>query len=326
MANNDLSRPVKDFISAVHTTVHQDQTIDEALISLRRRKIDEKFIYFYVIDNENHLKGIVSTRQLLLSERHSTIKQIMTASVVCLKEDQTLQEAMELLSAHRLLAIPVVDSLQRLIGIIDIQVYLDESVEVADARHTSDVFQILGLSLEMGKRKSPWKSYSTRMPWILCNMAGGIACATISFVYKAVLAKVILLAMFIPLILTLSESISMQSMTQSLHLVRQPNITRRQIFYRILLEGKMVILLALTCAISVGFISLLWGGGFGPSMTIASSLFISITLSASAGASVPWILYSRSLDPKVASGPVVLMFTDVLTTTIYLSLATGLLL
>ncbi len=85
-------------------------------------------------------------------------------------------------------------------------------------------------------------------------------------------------------------------------------------------------LLALTCAISVGFISLLWEGGVKPSVTIAASLFASITLSASAGASVPWILYARSLDPKVASGPVVLMFTDVLTTTIYLSLATWLLL
>jgi magnesium transporter len=157
-------------------------------------------------------------------------------------------------------------------------------------------------------------------------MAGGIACAAISFLFKAVLAKVILLAMFIPLILTLSESIAMQSMTQSLHIVRQPNISSRRIFYRILLEGKMVILLALTCGISVGFISLLWGGGYGPSATIASSLFVSISLSASAGASVPLILYSRSLDPKVASGPVVLMFADVITTTIYLSLATWLLL
>ncbi len=326
MTNNDLSRPVRDFATCVHTTLHQDQTIDEALISLRRRKIDEKVIYFYVVDHEHRLKGIVSTRQLLLSARHSTIKEVMTHSVISLKEDQSLQEAMEQLSTHRLLALPVVDAKQKLIGVIDVQVYLDESVEIADTRHTKDVFQILGLSLEMGKRKSPWKSYRTRMPWILCNMAGGIACAAISFFYQAVLAKVLLLAMFIPLILTLSESISMQSMTQSLHLVRQPNIRKRQIFQRILYEGRMVVSLALTCAISVGFISLLWGGGFGPSATIASSLFISITLSASAGASVPWILHARSLDPKVASGPVVLMFTDVLTTTIYLSLASWFLL
>ncbi len=327
MTHNDLSRSVKEFATQVHTTLHEDQTIEEALISLRRRKIDEKIIYFYVVDDDRCLKGIVSTRQLLLNDRHCTIKEIMTHSVIRLKEDQTLEEAMELLSSHRLLALPVVDSRQRFLGIIDIQLYLEESLDIADARHSSDVFQILGLTLEMGKRKSPWKSYRIRMPWILCNMAGGIICAGVSFYFKVVLAKVLLLAMFIPLILTLSESIAMQSMTQSLHLMRQPNISSKRIIHRILHEGKMVILLALTCGISVGIISLFWGGGgFVPSATIASSLFVSITLSASAGAFVPLFLYSRSLDPKFASGPVVLMFTDVITTTIYLSLATWLLL
>ena len=164
----------------------------------------------------------------------------------------------------------------------------------------------------MGKSQSPWKSYRIRMPWILCNMAGGLACAVISFFYQEVLAKVLLLAMFIPLILTLSESITMQSMTQSLHLVRQPEITWRRIFNRILIQGKMVIWLGLTCGIAVGIISLFWGGGIRPSITIATSLFISISLSASAGASVPLLLHSRSWDPKVASGPVVLMFADVI--------------
>ncbi len=325
MPQKDLSRKVKDCAHQVHTVLHSDQTIEEALTSLRRRKIDEKIIYFYVIDDEGRLQGIVPTRQLLLQDRHVTIKEIMVNSVVRLKEDQTLEEAMELLATHQLLALPVVDTRQRLIGVIDVQMYLEGSFEIADARHSSDVFQILGLTLEMGKKKSPWKNYRIRMPWILCNMAGGIACAAISFVFQVVLAKVLLLAMFIPLILTLSESIAMQSMTQSLHLVRQPTSTSKRLLHRILLEGKMVILLAATCGLAVGVISLLWGGGIAPSVTIASSLFVSISLSASAGAAVPLILYSRSLDPKVASGPVVLMFADVITTTIYLSLATWLL-
>src|SRR5262249_40149177 len=158
-------------------------------------------------------------------------KEIMGRSVVRLKEEQTLEEAMELLSNHQLLALPVVDQKQKLKGVIDIQLYLEESFDVAGARHSSDVFQILGLTLEMGKRKSPWKNYQIRMPWILCNMAGGICCAIISFLYQDVLAKVLLLAMFIPLILTLTESISMQSMTQSLHWVRQTNLSWKRIFH-----------------------------------------------------------------------------------------------
>jgi magnesium transporter len=322
MSNKDLSRAVKEFIIPVHTTLHQDQTIEQALISLRERKIDEKIIYFYVVDDEGRLKGIVPSRQLIIKEPHLTIKEIMVHSIVQLREEQTLEEAIELFSSHQLLALPVVDHKQQLKGIIDVQVYLEDSFDIASARHNSDVFQILGLTLAMGKRKSPLQNYRIRMPWVVCNMVGGIICAVIAYLYQSVLAKVLLLAMFIPLILTLNESIAMQSMTQSLHFLTRPNISWKRIFYRIFLEEKMVILLALTCGIVIGLISLFWGGGFGPSATIAVALFVSICVSASAGASIPLVLHSRSLDPKVASGPVVLMFSDIITTTIYLSLAT----
>lgn len=319
---NDLTRPVKDFILPVHTTLHEDQTIEEALMSLRRRRIDEKIVYFYVVDNKNCLQGIVSTRQLLLKDPNQAIKEIMGNSVIRVNENQTLEEAMEILSSHQLLAIPAVDDDNRFKGIIDVQVYLDESLDVANSRHNQDVFQILGLTLELGKRQSPLKSYRVRMPWILCNMIGGVACAIISSIFQAVLAKVLVLAMFIPLILTLSESISMQSMTQSLHLVRQPNISWKRIFDRVFSEGKMVMLLALTCAIAVGAISLFWDAGIMASFTIAISLVVAISLSASVGACIPLLLHARSLDPKVASGPVVLMLADVVTTALYLSLAT----
>lgn len=321
MMHSDLSRPVKEFAIPVHTTLHQDQTIEEALISLRNRKIDDKIVYFYVVDDEGRLQGIVPTRQLLLKDPRQTIKEIMGFSVVRVTEDQSLEEAVELLSTHQLLALPIVDHQQHLVGIIDVQIYLEESFDMADARHSRDVFQILGLTLER-KRKSPWKSYRIRMPWIICNMLGGLACAVISFFYREVLSQVILLAMFIPLILTLSESISMQSMTQSLHVVQKRNFSWRRIFYHVLIESKMVILLALTCGITIGAISLLWGGGVNPSGTIAVALFVSISVSASVGASIPLLLHTQALDPKVASGPVVLMLADVITTTFYLSLAT----
>ncbi|MBS0649735.1 MAG: magnesium transporter [Verrucomicrobia bacterium] len=322
MAHTDFSRPVKDFAFPVHTVLYADQTIAEALESLRSRRIDEKVIYFYVVDAEDRLVGVIPTRSLLLKEPKQKIGHIMTKAVVCLHEDQTLQEAMEMLNHHQLLALPVVDEKKRIRGAIDVQLYLEESIDLADARHSHDVFQILGLTLEEGKRHSLWKSYRIRMPWILCNMIGGIACAVISFFFQNVLAKVLLLAMFIPLILTLSESISMQSMTQSIHFVRHARISWKKLFHRVFLESRMVLFLALTSGIVIGAVSLFWGGGIITSATIAVSLTVSISVSASIGACIPLILFAKKLDPKVASGPVVLMCADVITTAIYLSLAT----
>lgn len=322
MAHTDFTRPVKDFAYPVHTVLYANQTIGEALASLRTRTIDEKVIYFYVVDAEDRLEGVVPTRALLLKEPNMKIGEFMKRSVVCLREDQSLQEAMELLNQHQLLALPVIDGKRRIRGAIDVQMYLEESVDLADARHGHDVFQILGLTLEEGKKHSLWKSYRIRMPWIFCNMIGGIACAIISFFFQNVLAKVLLLAMFIPLILTLSESISMQSMTQSIHFVRHGHISWRRLFHRVLLESRMVLFLALTSGVVIGLISLFWGGGMITSATIAVSLIVSISVSASIGACIPLILFAKKLDPKVASGPVVLMLADVITTAIYLSLAT----
>jgi len=323
MSRNDLHKKVGDFISPVQTTVKMDHTVEEALQEIRKHRVDEKIFYFYVVDEERHLKGVVSTRSLLLSPAKRRIHEIFDDHIIYISEDHTLREAMELLTSHRLLALPVVDKEERLLGIIDIQLYLEEAVDVAKAKRSStDLFQVLGLSLEEGKTRSTWFSYKSRMPWIFCNMIGGIACAIISRVFELVLLEVILLAMFIPLVLTLSESISMQSMTYSLQIIHRPKISWRRILYRILTEWKMVFLLALTCGGIVGGLSLFWGEGYHPALAIAAGIILSVTISGVVGAAIPLLLHARKLDPKVAAGPVVLMFADVITTTIYLGLST----
>lgn len=322
MTRKDLTRLVKDFVVPVHTVIHVDDTVDEALVTLRSQKIDEKIIYFYVVDKHDRLQGVVSTRNLLLSSPRTHISEIMEKSLIFLMAEQTLEQAMEVLSSHRLLALPVVEKDKRFLGVVDIGLYMEEAVDIAKERHRNDVFQMLGLTIEEGKKKSTWKSYCTRMPWIFCNMAGGIGCAIISRIFEMVLAKVLLLAMFIPLVLSLSESISMQSMTQSLQLLHKQKLSFKAIFKRVTSESKMTILLSTTCGVLVGLISLLWGQGVAPGLTIAVGLTISIALSASVGSSIPLFLHARQLDPKVAAGPVVLMFADIITTSLYLSLAT----
>ena len=299
-------------------------SVGEAMEFIRKQPLEDNLFYFYTVDEDQHLKGLISTSYLLLCHPDKRVHEITESSVITIRADHTLREAMEILTKHRLLAIPVVDDEGRLLGIIDIQLYLDEAVDVAQAKRSStDLFQILGLSLEDGKPvKSTWQVYRTRMPWIFCNMIGGFACAIISRIFELVLLEVIILAMFIPLVLTLSESISMQSMTYSLQLLNRPKLSRRRIFYRIAQEWQMVLYLALTCGIIVGVVSLFWGGGLPPALSIATGIILSVTITGTLGAAIPLILHRRKLDPKVAAGPVVLMFADVITTLIYLGVST----
>lgn len=322
MTEKDLKKPLRDFIVPVRTTIHIEHTVEEALRYLREKHITDEIIYIYVVDEERKLIGVVPTRRLLLEEPETPITDIMSSHLISLKGDQTLQEAMEFLETHHLLALPVVDDRNHLLGVIDVGLYLEEKVDVASARRRSDIFQMIGMYVEEGKRPSPWKGYRSRMPWIFCNMFGGFACAVISRVFEIVLAKVLLLAMFIPLVLTLSESISMQSMTQSMQLIKKHRRSWKYTIASLIREWQVVAMLAITSGIIVGSVSLLWGDGIGPGFTITFGIMISVYLTSTIGSAIPLILHARKWDPRVAAGPVVLMFADVLTTLIYLSLGT----
>ena len=313
---------VKDLATPIQTIVHKDDTIEEALQYLREKQINRKIIYIYVVDEANKLCGIIPTRKLLLCDNKAKVADVMQSRVIALKKDQSMQDAMELFARYNLLALPVVDEENYILGAIDVETYLEESFDIADARHRHDIFQMIGISLESEKKAPVWKNFQFRMPWILCNMIGGVFCAVISRYYSPVLAQFLLLAMFIPLVLSLSESISMQSMTYSLQMLRKPHLSKYLSWFLAKKEMKIIFLMALSAAIIVGGISLFWRDSIWASATIAFAILLSIFISASVGLFFPIFLHKTRLDPKVASGPVVLALADIMTMTIYLSLAT----
>lgn len=322
MTERKLSLPVRECIEPVETVVSMNATVKEALTELRSKKIEQKFIYFYAIDDQARLKGVVSTRQLLLAELDAKIESIMSKSVVSLKEDDTLKEALVVFAKHPLLAIPVIDCEGHLIGVVDVQMVTDEKVDAADARTRLDIFRIVGITLEDEKRPSLLYRYRLRLPWLLCNVFSGVMCAIISRVFEGVLQHFLLLAFFIPLVLTLSESTSMQSMTQSLLFLRRPKFRWSVAIPRGIKECQLAIFVALTLGTLVGGLSLLWEGGLLASLCIGIGIFFSVILSVIFGLSVPVFLHRMNLDPKVAAGPVVLMIADILTTAFYLGLST----
>jgi len=317
----DLSRPVRDFALGVETTVQAEQTAHQAIESLRQRTINHKIIYFYVVDDQQRLQGVVSSRKLLLANPDDAITAIMDRPAISVEASMTLEEAMEMFAMHRLLAFPVVESDGRLIGHIDIDLYADEAVDVSESQRSAELFQIIGMSVEGLRLCSPLASFRLRMPWLLCNVAGGIACAVIAAIFHLVLAKVLMLAMFIPLVLTLSEAISMQSMTLSLQQLRSRRAAWSSLWKRTSLEWKTTALVGLCTGAIVSVAAALWGQS-QTAMVIGVCIAVSMVSAATVGAAVPILLHMMRLDPKVAAGPVVLMVGDVITTMLYLALAT----
>lgn len=318
MTESDLYKCVRECAVPIETVIHTHLTVDEAMAGLRKKKMQQKIIYFYAVDERYHLQGVISTRQLLLADPDQKIEEIMQDSIIKVHDHQTLRDALELFAKHPLLALPVVDHHGKLLGMIDVQMITNEKVEPG----SSELFQMIGYMLEDQNRPSMFHRYRQRMPWLLCNVFSGLICAIISRYFDEVLAKFLVLAFFIPLVLTLSESTSMQSVAQCLQFLRRPRFNWKVARSRGFKEWQLVAILALTSSLLVGAVSLLWGDGILPSIAIGTGILAGVFFSAFFGICMPIILHRFRLDPKVAAGPVVLMIADILTTAIYLGVAT----
>ncbi len=317
----DLSRPVREFASPVETVMKAGQTVAEGLAALRERKIDHKVIYFYVVDDDNHLVGVISTRKLLLCDPAVRVGAVMDSPAISVLASMTLEEAMEMFAMHRLLAFPVVEADGKLIGQVDIDLYAEEAVDVSESERTAELFQLIGFSRQQARMSTPWGGFVMRMPWLMCNIAGGIVCAIIAACFRDVLDRVLVLAMFIPLVLTLSEAISMQSMTLTLQQMRIRQAGWANLWWRAKNEWRTMSIVAAFSGFLVALAATFWGQGHLVAVTIGVSIAASMATAATLGATIPILLHMMRLDPKLAAGPIVLMIADVFTTAVYMALA-----
>lgn len=323
-SHQDLHRTVKDWVEPVQTTLRADHSVQQAMADLRGRSIDHAVTYFYVVDGEHRLQGVVPTRRLLLADPEQNVKQIMHEPVVSLWADETLADAMEVFARHRYLALPVVDREQKLVGTISVQLYADEAFDLAETERVADVFQLIGVWIDQMRQASPGRVFAVRMPWLLCNIVGGIACAGVATVFGVVIEQVLVIAAFVPLVLSLGEGISIQSLTLGIQQMTG-GISRAKFAQLLGKEAATAALIGLASGALVALAALLWGFEIGPPLAIGASVAATMTLAAVIGAAVPGLLHLMRLDPKIAAGPVVLMTADVCTLTLYLGLATALL-
>jgi magnesium transporter len=318
----DLEQPVIESMSAVQTAVSVDMTVGQAVSELRSRRVTQPILYVYAVDESDRLMGVVPIRALILGDPNAAIRDVMTARTVTIRASETVGDALMAFAMYRLLALPVVDDEGRLLGAVDVQIYADETFELAEAQRVHQLFQMLGVSVREARDRSPWRGFRSRMPWLCWNLFGGTACAIIAKVFDATLEEFIVLALFIPLVLTLAESVAMQSMTLVLEVLQGTEVRWRLVKSRLKTEAGTATLLGLTCGAVVGATGMLFGGGFGIGAILLGSIAFSMVLAAIVGAGVPTALHALRLDPRIAAGPLSLTVTDILATSIYLASAT----
>lgn len=302
-----------------------NQTVGESLESLRRHPPQERIVYFYVLDEENRLQGVVPTRRLLLNPPDARIADIMVRQVITIPATATVLDACEYFVLHRLLAFPVTDADGRVLGVIDVELYTDEMADLEAREESEDVFQLIGVRLAQIRQAAVLAVFARRFPWLLCNIAGGLLCAGLVANYQEVLDRAIVLALFIPVVLALAESVSIQSLTlalQSQHVRRPTWATMLRTLPR---ETIIGILLGLASGTLVAVAALVWKRQAAVAVCILASIALAMTTAALLGLVVPGLLRAFERDPKVAAGPIVLATADLAALFYYFTLAVWLL-
>lgn len=319
-----LNDPVGKHARADFATLNPDWTVGEALDRMRQSPPPGRIIYFYVVDEGLRLVGVVPTRRLLLSPADTRVKDVMIAGVIAIPADATVLEACEFFTLHRLLAFPVVDAGRKLVGVVDVDLYTEELADTGEAGPGSagDVFQLIGVRLTRTQQTRPLAAFRGRFPWLLCNVAGGGLAAVLSGFYDDQLTwNHAVLALFIPVVLALAESVAIQSVTLALDGLRGVNPSWGELARRVRYEGATGLLLGLATGLMVAGLAALWRGEPLLFWVLAGGIGVGVTCAAVAGLAVPYLLRLLRRDPQLAAGPIALTVADILTLLAYFNLA-----
>jgi magnesium transporter len=328
MVKTDLNDPVTRHVRTDVVPLQAGQTVGEALARMRARPPKGRIVYFYVVDDEGRLQGVVPTRRLLLSPPEAMLADIMIRRVIAIPSQATVLDACEFFMMHRLLAFPVIDEHRRLLGVVDVELYTDELADLAQPSNDGgegDVFQLIGVHLLQARRGSPWNAFRQRFPWLLCNVAGGVAAAFLTGRFQDMLDRLVVLALFIPVVLTLSESVGIQSLSLTIRTMHGEAVAWRDALLGLRRELLSGILLGLASGVIVGLVVWLWKGEGAVALAVFASIGLAMTASALIGMALPTGLHLLRFDPRVAAGPIALVVADLVTLLLYFSLARWLL-
>jgi len=316
-----LNEPVIRFARKDFATLNQDITVEQALASIRQRGVGEKIIYFYVVDNDEKLVGVVPTRRLLMAALEQPLSGLMIRNVIAIPHTATVMEACEFFVLHKFFAFPLVDEARRVVGLVDVGLFTEEVFDIAEREQLTEVFETLGFHVAQVRAASPWRAFRIRFPWLLTTIISGTFCAVLAGLYKLTLEKSLVIAFFLTMILGLGESVGIQSMTVTIQGLRTNKPTLRWYLRALLREISTSLLLGIACGLTVTAIVLVWQHEQMPAFVIGASVTFCLVTACVAGLSVPAALHALKLDPKIAAGPLTLAFADIFTLLFYFSLA-----
>lgn len=315
-----FDRPVAPLARTPLVALPEDLPVAAAIERVREATHDPlQPLYIYAVDAEGRLCGVVPVRRLVLAAPDQAVGDIAVREIVSLPHDATVGEAYARLHRHRLLAIPLVDDDDRLRAVVEVAAFSREIDDLVRRQAFADAFQLVGVHLALG-RQSALAGFRDRFPWLATNIAGGLVCALLVAVFEELVAAAIVLAFFVPVVLTVSESVSIQSMTLTLEMLHgRPR--RRELGRALLHEFGVAFLLGAGAGSVVGLVAWAWRAPAPLAFGIGLAILCAIVTACLLGVLLPFAVHALRHDPRIAAGPIVLATADVATLLLYFGIA-----
>ncbi|MEW6246173.1 MAG: magnesium transporter [Nitrospirota bacterium] len=319
----DLLKYPKDSAGAIMTTeffsLPEDTTAQEAIRRLQHATDAEMVFYIYVTDKENRLVGVLSLRQLLTVPPNTPLKNIMTRDVISVTVDTDQEEVARQVASYNLLAIPVVEKDNTLVGIITV----DDVVDVIREEATEDMLKMAGaLEEETQSKSSSLAAARLRLPWLFTNLIGSLVSGAILWLFRFTIQEVVAIVSFIPVIAAMGGNVGLQSSTLIIRGLATGSIELTDVWKVFFREIRITLLMGLACCVILTLVGWLWHGHAVLGMVIGASMLIAFIVSTSMATFMPILLKRMGVDPAIAAGPFVTTANDITGISIYLTLAT----
>src|SRR5919204_4889253 len=301
--------------------VNEAKTVGEAIDQIRKSATEGRSFELYVVDDHNHLVGVVPLRRLLTALPNTPVWAIRDAEVVSVGPDTDQEEVARLVAKYDLVSIPVVDRSNRLLGTISVE----DVVDIVGEEATEDIFRLAGSDAAELERRSPTRIAVMRLPWILTTLLIELCAGVVIHYYDETLGRVILLASFMPVIQAISGNTGLQSVTMVVRGLATGHVQLARWWEPLLRQVQTTSIIGAVCGLVVGVLGAVWHGTLSFGLVVAVSMFVSVNLSGAAGTAIPMVSKSLGFDPALTAGALQTALQDVLGVTIFLGLATALL-
>ncbi len=300
--------------------VNENWSMPQCIKEMRMQAEDlDEVYYVYVVDNDNKLRGILPLKKLITDPSVSKIKRVMETDPVAVKAETPIDDVALDFEKYDLVAMPVVDSIGRLLG----QITVDDVMDQVRESQERDYQLASGISSDVDADDSILAQTKARIPWLLIGILSGILASLILTGFESQLAAVTALALFIPVIGGTGGNVGVQASAIVVQGLANGSLDVKE-FTRQIWKEVVIGLLNATVLTAVIFVYnlIMLPGEFAVTISVATSLFCVVMFASILGTLVPMTLEKLHINPALATGPFIQISNDLVGIIIYVEIAT----